>query len=164
MIQNIIKDRAIILENIQNKKKELLELEKQRMAFANNLTHQINTFQLVGRSYYLYNQKENNNLVIFSTFNKNSFRDEQGYFDLDYFDILSGKELQVKFNENLFIFIKEDDFNNKNFKKLSILSFNNDKTYLILVKYDLDNTCRKSIEDIPMNERKIIEYIIVSID
>lgn len=164
MLLSILKDRNNILEKIEKKKEELLKLEKERMLFANNLTHQINTLQLVGRSFYFYDTQTDNNFVIKNKFNKDSFRDKDGYFDLDYFDVLKGKELQEYYPQNKFIFIKQENLDNDNFEKLSGIKFKEDNTYLLLVKYDLTNMSRKCVEEIPLKERKILQYIMVQLD
>ena len=164
MLQSILRDREDILNRIENKKNELLELEKQRMSFANNLTHQINTLQLVGRSFYFYDTQTDDNLIVFSKFDKSSFRDKEGYFDLDYFDVLKGSELQEQYSQRKFVFIKQEDLDNDNFEKLAGIKFKEDSTYLILVKYDLNNMTRKCVEEIPMNERKVLHYVMVCLD
>jgi len=164
MLQSILKDRKEILDNINLKKEELLKLEKQRMSFANNLTHQIKTFEFIGRSYYLYDNQTDNNFIIFNKFSEDSFRDHAGYFELDYYDILKGSELQESYPVNKFIFIKNEDFENNNFDKISGVKFKEENTYLILVKYDLTNMSRKCVEEVPINERKVLYYVIIHID
>lgn len=164
MLLHILKDRNDILNKIKTKQEELLELEKERVLFANNLTHQINTLQLIGRSFYFYDTQTEDNLIIMGKFDKNSFRDENGYFNLDYFDVLKGSELQRSYSKKRFIFIKQENFDNNNFEKLSGIKFKPDNTYLILVKYDLNNMERSSFEKVPLSERKILHYVMVQID
>lgn len=164
MLLHILQDRNDILNKIKTKQQELLELEKERVLFSNNLPHQINKLQLIGRSFYFYDTQTDDNLIIMDKFDKNSFRDENGYFNLDYFDILKGSELQNSYSKNKFVFIKQENFNNNDFTKLSGIKFKPDNTYLVLVKYDLNNEDADSFEKTPLNNRKILNYIMVQVN
>lgn len=164
MLNTILSERQKILDSIEEKKFELEELEKSRMVFSNNLTHQISSLELMAKSCYFYNTSKRNNLFVLEKFQKESFRDERGYFDLDYFDLLKGEELRILFPTDTFFFIKKENVDKDNFDNISGIQFKDDKTYLILVKYNLKKITRNEVEEIPMNKRKIEQYILVCLD
>ena len=161
MLQTILNDRKQLLEAIESKKSELQELEKQRMIFSNNLTHQISSLELIGKSCYFYDTSENNNLFVYDKFQKESFRDKQGYFDLDYFDVLTGKELQDLFSSNKYFFIKRENFDKQDFENISGIRFKKDSVYLVLTKYNLEKITRSEVENIAMELRDISQYVLV---